>query len=178
LTPRVKCRGRTLCATVPFHCPFTDQSITIDMSWSFDVPILKMQSSPEAVAIARYPGVATITLLRTWRPDTACEITKQARSAPCARTGTLWEFCNGLHFLDFGHSTTRVFMIPCREMTTTGASTINFCIGHQSSKQFRWTTSYVPIPLVFILAEIFVAGRASNNQLLQLSSCMTVHCNG
>jgi len=45
-------------------------------------------------------------------------------------------------------------MIPCREMTTTGASTMNFCIGHQSGKQFRWTTLYVPILLVFILAEI------------------------
>jgi hypothetical protein len=36
---------------------------------------------------------------------------------------------------------------------------MNFCISHQSSKQFRWTL-YVPI--VFILAEFFVVGRASN----------------
>jgi len=52
-------------------------------------------------------------------------------------------------------------MIPCREMTTTGASAMNFCIGHQSSKRFRWTL-YVPILLVFILAGNFVVGRASN----------------
>jgi hypothetical protein len=51
-------------------------------------------------------------------------------------------------------------MLSCHEMTTQGASIMNFYIDHRSSKQCRWIT--LSVMLVFVLAGVVLTGRASS----------------